>query len=108
MERTASCPNGGGRQHAHDNNELSENDLRRGERISLPIALIILIVLFGTIAAALMPIGLSIAAIAVALGITALVGQVFDLTIFVTLMIIMIGLAVGIDYFPRHNLPLPG
>ena len=34
----------------------------------------------------------------VALGITALVGQVFDLTIFVTLMIIMIGLAVGIDY----------
>ena len=83
---------------AHDNNELSENDLRRGERIGLPIALIILIVLFGTIAAALMPIGLSIAAIAVALGITALVGQVFDLTIFVTLMIIMIGLAVGIDY----------
>ena len=83
---------------AHDNNELSENDLRRGERIGLPIALLILIVLFGTIAAALMPIGLSIAAIAVALGITALVGQVFDLTIFVTLMIIMIGLAVGIDY----------
>ena len=83
---------------AHDNNELSENDLRRGERIGLPIALVILIVLFGTIAAALMPIGLSIAAIAVALGITALVGQVFDLTIFVTLMIIMIGLAVGIDY----------
>ena len=83
---------------AHDNNELSENDLQRGERVGLPIALLILIVLFGTIAAALMPIGLSIAAIAVALGITALVGQVFDLTIFVTLMIIMIGLAVGIDY----------
>ena len=83
---------------AHDNNELSESDLRRGERVGLPIALIILIVLFGTIAAALMPVGLSIAAIVVALGITALVGQVFDLTIFVTLMIIMIGLAVGIDY----------
>ena len=83
---------------AHDNNELSENDLRRGERVGLPIALVILIVLFGTIAAALMPVGLSIAAIMVALGITALVGQVFDLTIFVTLMIIMIGLAVGIDY----------
>ena len=83
---------------AHDNNELSENDLRRGERVGLPIALVILIVLFGTIAAALIPVGLSIAAIAVALDITALVGQVFDLTIFVTLMIIMIGLAVGIDY----------
>ena len=83
---------------AHDNNELAENDLRRGERTGLPVALIILVVLFGTVAAALMPIGLSLAAIVVAMGITALVGQVFDLIFFVTLMIIMIGLAVGIDY----------
>ena len=83
---------------AHDNNELAENDLRRGERTGLPVALIILVVLFGTIAAALLPIGLSLAAIIVALGITALIGQAFDLIFFVTLMIIMIGLAVGIDY----------
>ena len=83
---------------AHDNNELAERDLRRGERIGIPVALVILVVLFGTIAAALMPIGLSIAAIVVALGITALIGQAFDLIFFVTLMIIMIGLAVGIDY----------
>ena len=83
---------------AHDNNELAENDLRQGERIGIPVALIILVVLFGTIAAALMPVGLSIACIIVALGITALIGQVFDLSFFVTLMIIMIGLAVGIDY----------
>ncbi len=83
---------------AHDNNELAEMDLRRGERIGLPVALIILVVLFGTIAAALMPIGLSIICIIVTLGITALIGQAFELIFFVTLMIIMIGLAVGIDY----------
>ena len=83
---------------AHDNNELAENDLRKGERISIPIALIILLVLFGTVTAALMPIGLSIACIVVAFGITALIGQAFELVFFVTLMIIMIGLAVGIDY----------
>ncbi len=83
---------------AHDNNELAENDLRQGERIGLPVALVILAVLFGTIAAALMPVGLSVAAIVVALGITALIGQAFELIFFVTLMIIMIGLAVGIDY----------
>ena len=42
---------------AHDNNELSETDLRRGERIGIPIAMIILVVLFGTLVAALAPIG---------------------------------------------------
>ena len=83
---------------AHDNNELAENDLRRGERFGIPVALVILVVLFGTIAAALMPVGLSIASIVVALGIAALIGQTFELSLFVTLMIIMIGLAVGIDY----------
>ena len=83
---------------AHDNNELAENDLRRGERIGIPVALVILVALFGTIAAALMPIGLAIACIVVAMGIAALVGQAFELIFFVTLMIIMIGLAVGIDY----------
>ena len=82
----------------HDNNELAENDLRQGERVGIPIALVILVVLFGTIAAALMPIGLSIMCIVVAMGIAALIGQTFDLFFLVTLMIIMIGLAVGIDY----------
>ena len=83
---------------AHDNNELAENDLRRGERFGIPVALVILVVLFGTIAAALVPIGLSIICIIAALGLAALIGQVFELNFFVTLMIIMIGLAVGIDY----------
>ena len=83
---------------AHEQNELAEADLRQGERIGLPVALIILIVLFGTLVAAFVPIGLSIVCVLVALGITALLGQAFDLIFFVTLMIIMIGLAVGIDY----------
>ena len=83
---------------SHEQNELAENDLRQGERIGIPIALVILVVLFGTLVAVLMPIGLSLVAIIVALGITALIGQVLDLVFFVTLMIIMIGLAVGIDY----------
>ena len=83
---------------AFEQNELAEQDLRQGERIGIPVALIILLVLFGTVAAVFMPIGLSIIGIIVALGITALIGQALDLVFFVTLMIVMIGLAVGIDY----------
>ena len=62
------------------------------------MALLILVVLFGTIVAALVPIGLSVICIIAALGLAALIGQVFELVFFVTLMITMIGLAVGIDY----------
>lgn len=83
---------------SHEQNELSEKDLRQGERVGIPIALVILVVLFGTVIAVLMPIGLSLVCIIVALGTAALIGQAFDLVFFVTLMIIMIGLAVGIDY----------
>ena len=55
---------------AFEQNELTEKNLRQGERIGIPVALVILVVLFGTLAAVLMPIGLSIVGIIVALGIT--------------------------------------
>ena len=79
-------------------NELALHDLEQGERIGVPVALLILVALFGTIVAALAPIGLAIVAIIVALGLVALIGQTFELVFFVTLMVTMIGLAVGIDY----------
>ena len=83
---------------SHEQNELSERDLQQGERVGIPVALLILVVLFGTVVAVLMPIGLSLVCIIVAMGIAALIGQFFGLVFFVTLMIVMIGLAVGIDY----------
>ena len=83
---------------SHEQNEIAEHDLRRGEQVGIPVALVILIVLFGTVVAALMPIVLALACIIVTLGITALIGQGLDLVFFIALMIIMIGLAVGIDY----------
>ncbi|MCH8205428.1 MAG: MMPL family transporter [Chloroflexi bacterium] len=83
---------------AFESNELAVADIEQGEKIGVPIALIILLVLFGAVVAALIPIFLAAVAIIVALGATALLGQVFDLIFFVTLMITMIGLAVGIDY----------
>ena len=79
-------------------NEIDQSDIQKGERIGVPMALIILLVLFGALVAAVIPIVLAIVAIIVALGAAALVGQLFELVFFVTLMISMIGLAVGIDY----------
>jgi RND superfamily putative drug exporter len=83
---------------AAESNEIASSEIERGERIAVPVALIILLLLFGAVLAALLPILLAIVAIIVALGATAILGQFVELIFFVTLMISMIGLAVGIDY----------
>ncbi len=81
-----------------DFTKIAEEDARKGEGIGLFVALIVLVVVFGAIVAALVPIGMAIVAITVALGITALVGQLVQFNLFVSNIISMIGLAVGIDY----------
>ena len=89
---------GGVASISHETNELAERDLRQGESIGIPVALIILVLLFGTVVAALAPMVLAIVAIIVAIGLVAAIGQAFQLVFFVQMMITMIGLAVGIDY----------
>ncbi|MGH2530826.1 MAG: MMPL family transporter [Thermomicrobiales bacterium] len=79
-------------------NTLVEEDLARGEGIGASIAFLILLVVFGALVAAFVPIILAVMAIAIAFGLTALVSQVGELSFFVTNMVTMIGLAVGIDY----------
>jgi RND superfamily putative drug exporter len=83
---------------AKDSNTIAEQDLRKGETIGIVAALVILIVVFGAVAAAVVPIVLAIMAIVVALGLVSLLGLAFDLSFFITNMVTMIGLAVGIDY----------
>jgi putative drug exporter of the RND superfamily len=83
----------------HDINEVSERDLQNGElRIGLPAALIILVLVFGALVSAAVPLVLAIVSIVVALGLTALVAQGFELSIFVVNMLTGMGLALGIDY----------
>ena len=81
-----------------DSMELAEGSMTTGETIGISAAIVILAIVFGAIAAAVLPIVLGIASIVVALGLTALVGQTMDLTFMITNMITMMGLAVGIDY----------
>ena len=89
---------GGDASVAHENNELSEQDLQNGERFGIPVAFLVLLVLFGALVATLIPLGLSAISIAVALAAVAIIGQQFPLLFFVNIMVVMIGLAVGIDY----------
>ena len=82
-----------------DFGRLSEEDLQEGELFfGAPAALIILLLVFGTVVAGVIPLVLAILSIVVALGLTAIVGQAFELSVFVTNMIFGMGLALGIDY----------
>ena len=83
---------------AWETNELSVREIEQGERVGVPMALLILLVLVGAVVAAFVPLVLAALAIVTALGATALVGLFVELSFFVTLMISMIGLATGIDY----------
>jgi putative drug exporter of the RND superfamily len=82
-----------------DFTQLSQDDLREGELFfGAPAALVILLLVFGTVVAGLMPLLMAIVSIVVALALTALLGQAFELSIFVVNMLTGMGLALGIDY----------
>ena len=82
----------------HEAHPLASSDLKRGEAIGMPIALVVLVVVFGALVAAGVPFVLAIAAIVVALALTALLAQGMDISIFAANVVTMMGLAVGIDY----------
>jgi uncharacterized membrane protein YdfJ with MMPL/SSD domain len=81
-----------------DFSTVAEEDARKGESIGIMAALIVLVVVFGAVVAAVVPVAMGVLAIAIALGIVTVVGQFVEFNLFVTNMISMIGLAVGIDY----------
>ncbi|MFC1865420.1 MMPL family transporter [Chloroflexota bacterium] len=82
-----------------DFNELSANDLKSGElQIGLPIAIIVLILVFGALATAVVPLVVAIISIAIALGLSMLFAQGMTISVFLMNMVFMMGLAVGIDY----------
>ena len=66
--------------------------------IGLPAALIILVLVFGAVVAGLVPVLMGLLSIVVAVALTALVGQAFEVSFFVVNMISAMGLALGIDY----------
>ena len=83
----------------HDFNLLSQEDLENGElKFGLPAALIVLLLVFGAVVAGLVPLLMAIVAIIVALGLSAVLAQYFELSVFLVNMLTGMGLALGIDY----------
>ena len=88
----------GNAQTQRDFTKVAESDLRKAEGIGAGIALLVLLAVFGALVASLLPLGLGVVAIVVAMGAVGLLGLAFHLTFTVTNMVSMMGLAVAIDY----------
>ena len=78
--------------------EQSEKDLQRAEIVSLPIAALVLILVFGSLLAAGMPLLVAGLAIPTSLGLVYLVAQQVEMSIYVLNIATMLGLALAIDY----------
>ena len=78
--------------------EILDEDFARIFLISLVLGLIILIIAFRALVAAVVPLVMAVGAIFTAIGVAALVSQVYALVELYAEMILLMGLAVGIDY----------
>jgi anti-anti-sigma factor len=75
-----------------------EDDFRKAELLSLPITLIILVLAFGALVAAGIPLLLGLSAVAITLGILAPISQLWPVDQAISSVILLVGLAVGVDY----------
>ncbi|MDX6722081.1 MAG: putative drug exporter of the superfamily [Solirubrobacteraceae bacterium] len=74
------------------------DDFKKAEKLSLPITLVILIVAFGALVAAGIPLLLGLSAVMATLGLVALPSQIVPMDDMISSIILLIGLAVGVDY----------
>jgi RND superfamily putative drug exporter len=74
------------------------DDFRRAEFTSLPVTLAILVLAFGALVAAGIPLLLGITAVGAALGLTALLSHLLHVDESINSVILLVGLAVGVDY----------
>ena len=75
-----------------------EEDLRAAEGISLPVTLVLMLLAFGALIAAGIPVLLAASSVAATIGITAPISWLVPAEPTVTSMIVLIGMAVGVDY----------
>ena len=78
--------------------EAFEDDARQAEFLSLPITLLILVAAFGALVAAGLPLLLGLTAVAASIGLLGPVSQLIPVADAVTSVVLLVGLAVGVDY----------
>jgi putative drug exporter of the RND superfamily len=79
-------------------NHTVDHDLHRAELLSIPVTLLVLLLAFGSLAAALVPVLLALSAVAAGLGLLGPLSQLFPVEDSSKTVVLLIGMAVGVDY----------
>jgi uncharacterized membrane protein YdfJ with MMPL/SSD domain len=74
------------------------DDFAKAETLSIPITLLILVVAFGALVAAGIPLILALSAVMAAIGLVSIPSQIFPVDDAIGSVILLIGMAVGVDY----------
>src|SRR5436190_752554 len=82
----------------HDVRTISAEDTERSEARVLPLTLVVLVVAFGALVAAMLPVIVGLLAITIALGLVTIAARYLPMSVFVLNITTMVGLGVGIDY----------
>ena len=81
-----------------DLRKVSADDVSHAEERAMPVTLVLLLLAFGSLVAALLPLGVGVLSISMALGAAALLAHYLQLSILVQNLATMLGLGLGIDY----------
>ena len=81
-----------------DLRKVSADDVKHAEERAMPVTLLLLLVAFGSLVAAFLPLGIGVLSISIALGAAALLAHYLHLSILVQNLATMLGLGLGIDY----------
>src|SRR5215213_5832446 len=82
----------------HDTQSIFSEDLARGESIAIPIALLVMVFMFGTLGGIAVPVVFAAITIPVTLGFVWVFAHVMEMAIYVTNIVALIGLAIAVDY----------
>ncbi len=88
----------GGPAFYGDVQDVTESDLRRSEIVSLPLAALALLIVFGSVVAAGVPLAVGGASVVLALALIWAIGSVVPMSIFVLNLATLLGLGLGVDY----------
>jgi trehalose monomycolate/heme transporter len=82
----------------HDTQKIYNEDLAKGETIAIPIALLVMLFMFGTLGGIVVPFAFAAVTIPSTLGAVFVFAHFMDMAIYVTNIVTLIGFAIAVDY----------
>jgi len=82
----------------HDFTEMVKDDLHRAEVVVLPLVLVFLLIVFGSVVAAMLPLAVGLLGVGAGMAVTGLLSWIMPVSVYAANVVSMIGLGVAIDY----------